>query len=271
MIQSMTGYGETSLRQVRCEIKTLNHRFLKADISIPPELSSYELRLKRLLRERLARGAIFLKIFLEADIEPDIERARAYYNFLVNLKQSLKINSPIPIDLFIDFKKTKSISWRTIKQVTNNALDKVIESRIAEGRGLQAAIKLSLKRMDKLLHLIRQYIPKQVDLRKNFKEKLAPFMKEGVDEHKIDAELAFLLVKQDFNEERVRLEIHLAKFKELISTESPSGKYLTFLTQEMLREANTISSKVQDAKISHLVVEFKKELEDLREQVENVR
>src|SRR5690606_41514581 len=94
----------------------------------------------------------------------------------------------------------------------------------------------------------------------------------GVDESRIAQEIALLAERWDVNEELVRFRSHNELFGELLETDAddPVGKRLSFLIQEMNREANTIGSKANNAAIAHLVVTIKDELERLREQVENV-
>ncbi len=272
MLQSMTGYGEANNGSLHCEIKTLNHRFLNINFNIPSSLSRYEYDIRKVLGSQIKRGAVSLKISIEdSKIKLDIEKAKIYYNFIKNLKQKLNIKSPIPIDPFLNFKKDEIPSWRVLKSVIATALNHLIETRIEEGSKLQADIELRLKKIDKLIKLIKQKTPKQTELIERFKEKLSPFIKEGIDERRLEEELAFSIIKEDINEECVRLATHIEKFKETINIEEPLGKYFIFLIQEMQREANTISSKARDIRISQCVIELKKELENLREQVENIR
>ncbi|MDI6839283.1 MAG: DUF1732 domain-containing protein [bacterium] len=272
MIQSMTGYGEATYSHIHCELKALNHRFFDATLSIPTSLSCYEFKIITLLKERIKRGAVFLKIFVEeTHIKLDIKRAKAYYDFINNLKLSLGLEeSSIPIDLFLNFTKQEAPPWSVVKKVINSCIDCLIESRLEEGKKLLSDIETHFKKINKLLQVIDQRVPKQKERREQFLKRITPLIKDGLDEHKIDEEFAFLLMKEDFNEEQSRLKAHFKKFKNILYSKRPSGKYLVFLIQEMQREANTISAKVKDVGVSQVVVELKKELEDLREQAENV-
>ncbi|MCK4308065.1 YicC family protein [candidate division WOR-3 bacterium] len=273
MMQSMTGYGEARQGNVYCEIKSLNHRFFNVNFSIPSWLSPYEFKIIELLKRRIKRGAVSLKIYTDNyEIKPDIERAKAYYNFVLDLKQELGLSGTIPIGHFLDFKKeTTGASWKDVKTAINSAISLLVKSRDEEGKKLKADIELHLKKVKEGVEHIKQGTPDVRDIRKQFKKKFAAFVRDGLDERKLKEELTLWLIRENFNEERVRLEVHLSKFKQVLRKRGPSGKYLSFLIQEMEREANTISAKAKNAKISQLIVELKGELEILREQIGNVR
>lgn len=273
MIQSMTGYGEASVCHIHCEIKSLNHRFFNLNLSMPSSLSVYEFRLRKLLKAAIKRGSVFLRIFLDdMKIQPDIKRAQIYYKFVNDLKKKLKLGGPVPLELFLDFKKEVTPSWQLIRSVINSAVAQLTEARVEEGKKLQKDIELRLNKIEKLLEFIKKRVSKQKDERgKHLMKKLPHFIKDKVNESKFSNELALLMMKEDFSEECIRLVAHLSKFRRILKARESSGKYLGFLTQEMHREANTISSKASDTKISHAVVELKSELEAIREQIENAR
>ena len=267
----MTGYGEANLGHLHCEVRSLNHRFFDITLNIPSSFSRYEFKIRTLLKERIRRGAVSLKIFVEnSKIEPDIERAKAYYDFLTNLKQSIGLKGEIPIDLFLDFKRAETPSWGVAKRLINAGIDSLLESKAEEGSKLLLDIDEKLGKIEDLLKTVEQRRPEQTKRREQLIKKLAPFVKERLNEHKIDEEFAFLLMKEDFEEEQTRFNAHFKKFQKVLRRRKSSGKYLGFLLQEMQRELNTISAKAKDVGISSVIVELKKEVEDLREQVENI-
>ena len=268
----MTGYGEATLHNIHCEIKTLNHRFFDASVSLPFALSSYEFKIRALLSTSIKRGVVYFKLFTgDTEIEPDIKRAKIYYKFVSELKQELGLKSDVPIEPFLAFKKEKVPGWRDIKEVVIAALNKAVESRIEEGKKLKSDIELHIKNIKNLVKSILEKTPDQKKIETEFRTKLDSFTKNKLDEQKVKEELTLLLLRENFNEEVVRLDAHFRKFKEIIKSKEPSGKHLAFLLQEMQREANTISAKAKNAEVSQLTVELKRELEILREQVENVR
>ena len=268
----MTGYGEATLYNIHCEIKTLNHRFFDASVSLPSALSSYEFKIRTLLSTYIKRGVVYFKLFIgDTEIEPDIKRAKIYYKFVSELKQKLGLKSDVPIEPFLEFKKQKIPGWREVKEVVISALNKAVESRIEEGKKLKTDIELHIKNIKNLIKSILEKTPDQKKIESEFRTKLDSFTKNKLDEQKVKEELTLLLLRENFNEEVVRLDAHFRKFKEIIRDKEPSGKHLAFLLQEMQREANTISAKAKNAEVSQLTVELKRELEILREQVENVR
>ena len=271
MIQSMTGYGEARRGNIHCEIKSLNHRFFNITLLTPSWLSPYELKIMDLLKNRIKRGAVSLKIYIESqEIKLDIKRAKTYYNFIHNLKEELGLSGDISIGHFLDFKKETTASWGDVRITINSALSSLIKSRKDEGRKLKDDIDLHFKKTRKGIEDIKRQTPGEQDIKKQFKKKFANIIKNGLDERRLKEELTLWLIRENFNEERVRFEMHLNKFKQIVKRKEPSGKHLSFLIQEMEREVNTISAKAKNAKISQLVVELKGELEILREQIGNV-
>ncbi|MFA5031550.1 MAG: DUF1732 domain-containing protein [bacterium] len=254
MIQSMTGYGEYCFRNIRCELKSLNHRFFDANIFIPSCLSPYEIKLRQLLRERIVRGMVYLRIFIEApDIKTDLKQAKAHYNFLIDLQKNLKLNSDIPIELFLPFKKEIAPQWSIIQKVVTGAINALIKARIEEGAKTLKDINSHLKQIDKFFDSIKRKAP----------------VLEAKRMKKIQTSSE--LNKEDFSEEQMRFETHFKALKRNISSAGVSGKYCVFLLQEMQRECNTIASKTKDSSVATLIVKLKDEIEKIREQMENVR
>jgi uncharacterized protein (TIGR00255 family) len=93
----------------------------------------------------------------------------------------------------------------------------------------------------------------------------------GLEDARLYQEVVRAVERHDVAEELQRLRSHAASFRELLAGDGPgAGKRLDFLAQELMREANTVGSKVQDAPAIREVVELKAEIERLREQVQNV-
>jgi uncharacterized protein (TIGR00255 family) len=268
----MTGYGEASFGHIHCEVKSLNHRFLDISLSIPASFSPYEFKIRKLLSTHVKRGTVFLRLFAEdVEIRPDLKHAKAYYKFIQELKKELGLKSEVPIEPFLKFSKEKPPAWRDVKNVISTALEKLIKSRIQEGQKTKVDIELHLKKTKKLAESMKKRAPDQQKIEKELKGKLDSFPGKELDERKIREELTLLLIRENFNEEAVRLNAHIGKFEEVLRSKDPSGKHFAFLLQEMQREVNTVSAKAKNAAVSQLAVELKREMESLREQVENVR
>ncbi|HET6762166.1 MAG TPA: DUF1732 domain-containing protein, partial [Longimicrobiaceae bacterium] len=143
-----------------------------------------------------------------------------------------------------------------------------------EGKRLQADLLGRLEAIDRALAAISEMAPARLVAER---DRLRAAVQElaggvGVSEDRLAQEIAHLAERWDVNEELVRFRSHNELFRELLEADSaePVGKRLSFLVQEMHREANTIGSKANHAGIAHQVVAIKEEVERLREQVENV-
>jgi uncharacterized protein (TIGR00255 family) len=144
--------------------------------------------------------------------------------------------------------------------------------RIEEGNALEKDIRSNLKRITTSLESIEIFEEGRI---KKVREKLLSILNENVkseniDKNRFEQELIFYLEKFDINEEKVRLTKHCEYFLESLDTPSPNGKILSFITQEIGREINTIGSKANDASIQKLVVMMKDDLEKIKEQTLNV-
>ena len=144
--------------------------------------------------------------------------------------------------------------------------------RIEEGFALENDIKNSINRITSSLENIETFEDGRI---KKVREKLLSILNENVsseniDKNRFEQELIFYLEKFDINEEKVRLRKHCEYFLESLDTPPPNGKILSFITQEIGREVNTIGSKANDVSIQKLVVMMKDDLEKIKEQTLNV-
>jgi uncharacterized protein (TIGR00255 family) len=279
MIQSMTGYGECERKNIYCEIKSLNQRFFNTSLALPEELTSYAYQIEKLLKDKLTRGFVYLKIIYKEEQLPVVNKQAVIqqYKNLKNLKQLLNLPGEITLDLLcssVNIYKPKvkvrsdNYTWNIVKGVINSAVDNLIQMRKREGGEIKEYATRSLNSMDSLINLIKKQSPKRIEReKKRFKELLSSY--SGVYKG-VEREICIFADKVNIQEELSRFGIHLDNFRKILKGDSPCGKRLGFLLQELLREANTIASKAQDARISMAVVDIKNELENLREQTENV-
>ena len=158
-------------------------------------------------------------------------------------------------------------------QAVDLAIDDLMRSRSDEAKELMDDIS-------ERVHLLRTYLKAIEDQRQDFirlsRDKLHDRIREllddkDVDESRLVQETAYLVEKSDITEEIVRIKSHLKHFEEVLKSGDIIGKKLDFLVQELRREINTISAKVQDAGISTRVVESKHELEKIKEQIQNLQ
>jgi len=296
MINSMTGYGqaEDELKGVSyaVEIKTVNNRYLKTNIKLPEAVAFLEEDIEKLLRKNLSRGTInyalrFKQISANALFDIDETALRAIMDRLSQIGSSADIKGTIEMGSLLNLpgiirptlpdKEMAEHVKDTVLNITQEAIDKLKQMRAAEGSFLEAdlknhcqAIRLGLERIrarsDDVLQEYAKRLKKRVD-------ELLAEAKLKLDEETLAREVAILADKSDISEELARLSSHLARFAESCQTNPPeagAGRKLDFISQEMLREANTIASKASDAQIIHHVVDIKCRIERIKEQVQNV-
>jgi uncharacterized protein (TIGR00255 family) len=144
--------------------------------------------------------------------------------------------------------------------------------RAAEGANLAQDLSQRLELLDRLFEQAAAQTPQVVEnYRIKLKDRIAQLMADPEpDPQRLALEVAILTDKCDVTEEVVRARSHLEQFRQALEANEPVGRKLDFLLQELNREANTMTSKLPDAKASQLCVDIKAELERLREQVQNI-
>lgn len=292
MIRSMTGFGEAE-RPVedgvlRVQIKTVNHRFLNTSVRTPPGFDRVEHEIQHWLRPHLSRGHATISISLERDEEArddlpriDLVRAGHYAALLREMRDGLELDGGVEVasllrfnDIFQtpDAKDRATVDPGEVRAAVEDAARNVVRHREAEGGRLEADMSERLAAMAGLLDRVEERAPERLrSERDRLRAQVADLIdNEEVDEDRLAREVAYLAEKWDINEEIVRFRSHIELFAEACAADEPVGKRLSFVVQEMHREANTIGSKANDAEISHAAVSLKEEIERLREQVENV-
>ncbi len=296
MIRSMTGFGEaeevTAAGVVRVEIKTVNHRFLNANTRTPPGFDRFEADIQSWLRPFLSRGHVTYTLSIDRDTtdandtlpELDLERAKRYGELLETLRGELDLEAPVDLSHISRFGEifrapergnaSALIEGDVIRRLTEAAAAEVVQLREAEGARLQRDLEEHLQAIEEALTLVEAQAPERlVAERDRLRAAVAELVEtHSVDEDRLAREIAYLAEKWDINEEIVRFRSHVELFNEAVQADAgePVGKRLGFLVQEMNREANTIGSKANDARIAQAAVSLKEEVERLREQLENV-
>ena len=284
MLQSMTGYGSISLQldelEICIEIKTLNSRYFDSKISIPSSLSSQELIINNVLKEKLIRGKVELRIkfvgtsndsvaFNNSVIKKYIDELKEISEF--DDSQILKSVLSLPNSIS---KGELSFSEAQIKKIIDclgTVIERVIDFRKIEGEN-------TLKDLKENLTIIKEYsekIEKISDLhKKNIKDELeikSENLEISFDNGRLEQEVFYYLEKMDINEELVRLKSHMSFFIETLDNDlKEKGKKLGFICQEIGREINTIGSKSSNSDIQKSVVEMKSYLEKIKEQTLNI-
>jgi uncharacterized protein (TIGR00255 family) len=161
--------------------------------------------------------------------------------------------------------------WRTIEPELELCFASYDESRLREGEATRSDIVAQMRRIEEGLALVREKVPEiERTVKAQLRARFLDVMGEGVDEGRLLAETAALLMKYTLNEEVIRLSAHIASFGRILQNEASSAKKLDFLCQEMNREVNTIGSKNILLPVAEVVVELKDALENVREQLRNI-
>lgn len=292
MIVSMTGYGaaehtENGVCHV-LELRSVNNRYLKLSIKLPEHLQFAESDIDRLLRRRLARGTVSYTVRVRGDaaaLKPvDMAVLQKY------LDAFSQVRFPAGIQPVIDLAAAASLPgvsdapvmdedaqqrcMTMLAELTNRGLNALIEMRREEGRTLQGELLGCCEAIRKHLASIAVRAPKVIDeYRERLRSRVATLMQEGGFQLEADGllrEVALYAERCDISEEISRMSSHLDQFVEVCDREEQVGRTLDFLAQELLREANTIGSKSNDAGIARSVVEIKGLIDRLKEQVQNV-
>ena len=295
-MRSMTGFGVASATEgglhLRAEVRSVNHKYLQLKVRLPAELSFLEPEVEALVRKRFDRGSMSLSVSLPGPVglttvAVDPQAARRYKRALEKLSQELKLTGEITLETVVSMPgviggdvddRALKRSRKPVLAVVGRALDSLEEMREAEGTALRRELGRHARAIEKEARVIARRMPAvvrghQEALTRRVNELLAG---RSSNAHKTVApedlarEIALLADRMDVSEELARLASHGAQLETFLGREGPVGRQLEFLVQELLREANTIGSKCNDARVAHAVVELKTSIERLREQVMNV-
>lgn len=293
MIRSMTGFGEAS-RQVGSahyfvEVRSLNSKYFKAMIRLPEDLQPLEAELENLLRHKLSRGSVFLTAkhadtsggaahtINQAALSSYVQQLSALAKSgSVNLDLGALVALPGVLQPPADEERRLAEARSVLTEITTRACEGVLAMRLREGDIVRADLIANRDVIADRLKLVSARAPVvMVEYEKRLKSRIAAMIAElGVTVEAVDVvrEIGIAAERADTSEEISRLTAHIDHFAELLSGPDPRpvGRTLDFLTQEMLREANTIASKCQDSEISRWIVEIKGAIDRIKEQVQNV-
>lgn len=288
MTQSMTGYGKAQLNlenaNFTIEVKSLNAKQIDVNVKMSSVYRDKEIELRKLLSEKLQRGKIELSIWRSssasnAKYSLNNELIKAYFSQINQIKNDLGINVneimpsllKMPEVLVKGEEKVDENEWAAIAKGVDAAINNLLEFRLAEGKKLESDINNRITTLSDLLNEIVPFAKERIEkVKKNLSDKLTELELKNIDENRFEQELIYYLEKQDITEEQVRLSAHLDYFLETMKPNSPNGKKLGFIAQEIGREINTIGSKSSDAAMQKIVVQMKDELEKIKEQLLNI-
>ena len=269
MIKSMTGYGQGKYtndgRDYTVEIKAINHRYNDITVKMPRYLNFLEDTIRKYVSNSLNRGKIDVYISLKnmSDKGRDI-----------NLPDDLSTTSIVRMqDLFVvENENLEDLYWNELKNALDIALENISKPRTSEGERLASDIYTRLNKISEIIPVVEEASKKLLD---EYKTKLENRItelgaNEIIDESRLGVEIVLFADKSSICEEITRLKSHIESFKEMLNVEGPIGKKIDFLIQEMNRETNTIGSKANSLGITKYVIDMKNEIENIREQVQNI-
>ena len=292
-IRSMTGFAQVK-GQISPELgftlslKSVNHRFLDVHFRLPADSDGLEMKLRRLLKEKLARGHIELSLNLDRGssegfalnkqlVGSYIQAFRAAAaEFSLATEPDLNVVLRIPGALECGALPANDALEEVVIERAEEALQKLNQMREEEGRGIERELRERMEVVRKAEKAVEKH--RQAVLQ-TYTEKLRTRMQElvgaQVDSERILQEAALLVNRSDIQEELVRLDTHVNHFLGLLGENGEVGKKLDFLLQEMNREANTLLSKTsglagEALHITETGLAIKSELEKAREQVQNL-
>ena len=292
MLMSMTGFGrgESSddTYNFTVEVKSLNHRYNDIIIKMPKHINYMEQNINKMIRKRVRRGRVEVYIDLKyindnnVNVNVDIPLATAYKEALENMRDNLNIDEDININHIIKMpeivkterkKDDENKIWSCLKEALDEALNNLTDMRCKEGEQIFNDITKKTMNIKNIIEEIEKRASIVVEeYREKLEKRVGELLKNQyeLDENKLANEVVFFADKISIDEEVVRLYSHVDQLFGCLNSNESVGRKLDFLIQEMNREINTIGSKSSDIAISRLVVDFKSELEKIREQIQNV-
>lgn len=294
MARSMTAFGRASRvlngREILCEIRSVNNRYLDMGIKISRAYSALEARVKTYLSGKgISRGKVDVCISVNllsdatAQVRLDPGYAAGYIAALRELQSAFSLPDDITtmrvaqnkdVFVFTHGEEDEEAVWNDIKTVVDCALETFLSQREAEGENLTRDLLAKKAELEKLAAAVEERAARYTaEYRARLEARLRQVLEDfklAPDEQRILTECAIFADKTAIDEELVRLRSHFKAYDEIITSSEPVGRKLDFLIQEMNREINTIGSKCSDAATSATVVEMKCLLEKIREQVQNL-
>lgn len=286
---SMTGYGEASLETKKFSasfhINSINSRFLDVRMNLPRFLGSHEIQFNKQIKEYIKRGKVdvylnFTRLNRENFVSFDEKILSAFVKQSKALSQKYKLSNDISISDFFQLKGVLnyvdySLDEETIEKIgklLNKALGSLVQMRKKEGQYIASDLKERLNAISVLVDKIKK---EEVVLEKKYRIRLlekAKLFKQEIkfDDNRLLAEIAILMGKSDVSEEITRLLSHIKQFHVFLKEKKPVGKKMDFLSQEMLRETNTIASKINQNSVINYIIDIKNYIEEIREQVQNI-
>lgn len=288
----MTGFGRGSFADdrysVSIELKTVNNRFLDINLRLGSEMQQLEANVKRLITNRVSRGRVDVNLQFDRSEEVSYDLNRPMIQgFLAAMKQmqdefglsgepDLNVIARLPNVLVSKKEELGDEFVAAVEKAVEAALDDLQQMRTIEGEMLGAELTSRLNEIENRLPSIEAESPNVVEeYRLRLTKRITDMLSKSesqieIDQGRLAQEVAYLSDRSDISEEIARLKTHIDHFRTIMGEEKEVGKRLDFLTQELNREANTITSKTNNMVVKENALQIKSEIEKIREQIQNV-
>jgi uncharacterized protein (TIGR00255 family) len=291
MILSMTGFGETRAEAdgigYHVEIRSVNNRYFKLSIRVPEHFQRFEAEIERHLRSRVGRGSVYFTLRLTGDTG-EVHRLNQTMltQYISKLREAAGSDPAVRIDVAgllaipgvceppdVD-EALLARQFAVSRGLTDHAINQLLKMRRAEGEALLLDLQTQCSEIRQRLEQIAAMAPGVVEeYARRLRLRVQQLMTEStlqLEQDALSREVAIYAERCDINEEIARMRSHLDQFTALCEGPEEAGRKLDFLAQELLREANTIGSKANDADIARNVVAIKAAIDRIKEQVQNV-
>ena len=277
----MTGFGQSRHIdkdvEILVELKSVNHRFLEVNLKSPEIKSEDEEYFKKTISKKLKRGKVDIYIKVNASSNGSFQIDR---KLLTELKKIIKNESLLSNELrlrdikdipgILKITKSSNVKLQTLKKVFNKALADFLKSRIEEGTKIHKILinkinKIQSKQI-KVSKLCKRDLSKKIEI---YKKRVKDIL-EKYDANSWDQEITHLAMKADVSEELERIDFHLLSIRKELNNKNSSGKKIDFILQELFRESNTLSVKLDEPKTKNIALEVKVLVEEMREQIQNI-
>lgn len=289
----MTGFGDARGQNDRLsmsvEVRAVNNRYFKLVTKSPERYQPLDGEIERVVREAITRGTVNVVIRVDnlggsMPYRLDAPVLKGYWQQLTLLNSSLGVLPPDNVGSLLSLpgvvvegdavRSDPREDWPLIESSLREALARLREFRTVEGASMEQDLQANLKTVAAELEKIAARAPQIVrDFRDKLLERVADLLRDGqasVSPADVIREVSIYAERCDISEEILRLRSHLDQFQSFVQQPHSSGRKLDFLTQEMVREVNTIGSKANNVEVAHAVVEIKAAIERMREVLQNV-
>ena len=276
----MTGFGLSNLiekdSKIYIEIKGVNHRFLEISIKSNETNNDLDQYMRNAISKQINRGKIDVRLKIKSSSKTEysingelIKKLEKSVKKIMNLTK-LKFKDIKDIPGIVNIEVGQQTNINQVKKEFNKALKLFIDSRKKEGSKIRIVLNKKIKGIESLTAKILKANKSNLKFRiRLFKQKIKKLV-EDFDDSKLSQEVALLALKFDVAEELDRIFFHLKSLKEEVNKINCKGKKIDFLLQELFREANTLSVKLDAPKTKNLALDMKLLVEEMREQIQNV-